>query len=293
MTASSASIPREDDAGAGGGPRYDPGGVRAQPFYLPIADEVDIFMAAWNERLPVLLKGPTGCGKTRFLEYMAWRIRAKSTPPGFDLVTVACHEDLTAGDLIGRFLLDRDGTHWVDGPLTLTVRNGGICYLDEVVEARKDTIVAIHSLTDHRRSLPIAKRGETIAAHEDFLLAVSYNPGYQSSLKDLKPSTRQRFVAIEFDHPTEAAEAEIIEHESGVNREQADALALLGSRARNLDDKGIIDGPSTRLLIAAGRLMGQGISAPRACEVAIVHAVTDDAMLQEGLAEVVQAIFGD
>jgi nitric oxide reductase NorQ protein len=266
--------------------------VDEEPFYLPVGDEVDLFLAAFAERSPVLLKGPTGCGKTRFLEHMSWRLRERPGTGGqaLPLVTIVCHEDLTASDLVGRYLLSAEGTVWVDGPLTRAVRAGGICYLDEVVEARTDTVLVIHSLTDHRRLLPIAKREEMVRAHDDFLLVVSYNPGYQSTLKDLKASTRQRFVAIEFDHPGEALETRIVAHEAGVDDAVAAALARIGRHIRNLDDQGLVEGPSTRLLIYAGRLIRRGVPARRACEVAIVHAMTDDRVLQEGMAEVVGAI---
>ncbi|MGH3664655.1 MAG: AAA family ATPase [Egibacteraceae bacterium] len=266
--------------------------VEGEPFYLPVSDEVELFLAAFAERSPVLLKGPTGCGKTRFLEHMSWRLRERSHGDGeaLALVTIACHEDLTASDLVGRYLLSTEGTEWVDGPLTRAVRGGGICYLDEVVEARTDTVVVIHSLTDHRRLLPIAKRGEVLRAHDDFLLVVSYNPGYQSTLKDLKASTRQRFVAIEFDHPDEALEARIVAHEADTDQETAAVLARIARQIRNLDDQGLVEGPSTRLLIYAGRLIRRGVPVRRACEVAIVHAMTDDHVLAEGMAEVVSAV---
>lgn len=263
--------------------------VETEPFYLPVSDEVELFLAAFEERTPVLLKGPTGCGKTRFLEYMSWRLRGGDV--GLPLTTIACHEDLTASDLIGRFLLAGTGTEWVDGPLTRAVRNGGICYLDEVVEARKDTIVAIHPLTDHRRLLPIAKQGVVLGAHDDFLLVVSYNPGYQSTLKDLKQSTRQRFIAIEFGFPREDLEARIVAHESGLDDVRAQSLARLGQRMRNLDRQDVIEGPSTRLLIYAGKLIRRGVPPMRACQVAIVHAMTDDVVVQSGLEQLVGAIF--
>lgn len=265
--------------------------VEGEPFYIPVADEVELFLAAFAERNPVLLKGPTGCGKTRFLEHMSWRLREQTSgDEALPLVTIACHEDLTASDLVGRYLLSAAGTEWVDGPLTRAVRGGGICYLDEVVEARTDTTVVIHSLTDHRRLLPIAKRGEVLRAHDDFLLVVSYNPGYQSTLKDLKPSTRQRFVAIEFDHPSESLEARIVAHEAAIDDATAAALARIGHQVRNLDDQGLVEGPSTRLLIYAGKLIRQGVTPRRACEVAIVDAMTDDPVLQEGMTEVVAAV---
>ena len=262
------------------------------PFYLPLADEVQLFEAAYAARIPVMLKGPTGCGKTRFLETMAWRLgRARAgSSPAMDLTTVACHEDLTASDLIGRYLLSPDGTSWVDGPLTAAVRAGGICYLDEVVEARKDTIVVIHALTDHRRMLPITKLGTTIQAHDDFLLVISYNPGYQSSLKDLKPSTRQRFVAIEFGYPSEEAESEIVATETGLEAEMSAQLAALAARLRILASDSRIEGPSTRLLIYAAGLIQQGVSAQRACHQAVAMTATDDPALQEGIHEVITTI---
>jgi nitric oxide reductase NorQ protein len=239
-----------------------------------------------------LLKGPTGCGKTRFVEYMAWHLARKTgAPAGFALTTVSCHEDLTATDLVGRYLLSAEGTHWIDGPLTRAVKHGGICYLDEIVEARKDTIVVIHSLTDHRRLLPIEKKGEILKAHADFFLVVSYNPGYQSSIKDLKHSTRQRFVSIEFDYPVEALEQRIIEHEAGVDAATAKALALAAMQIRHLDQQNLLEGPSTRLLIYAGRLIAQGIAPRRACDVAIIQAMTDDALLAKGIRQVIHAIF--
>ncbi|HET9652741.1 MAG TPA: CbbQ/NirQ/NorQ/GpvN family protein [Usitatibacter sp.] len=266
--------------------------VEREPFYLPVADEVALFEAAFAQRIPVLLKGPTGCGKTRFIEYMAWKLGKGATPPRhMPLVTVSCHEDLTATDLVGRYLLSGEGTEWLDGPLTRAVRAGGICYLDEVVEARKDTIVVIHSLTDHRRLLPLEKRGEVLQAHPDFFLVVSYNPGYQSTLKDLKHSTRQRFMSIDFDYPPQALEQRIVEKESGVDAALAAALAQLGAEVRRLDQQNLLEGPSTRLLVYAGRLMAQGVAPQRACEVAIVQAMTDDVLLAGGVRQVVNAIF--
>lgn len=255
------------------------------PFYLPTGDEVELFRAAYEQRIPVLLKGPTGCGKTRFVEHMAWQL---SHEP---LVTVTCHDDMTASDLIGRYLLSTDGTTWLDGPLTQAVRNGAICYLDEVVEARKDTTVILHALTDHRRILPVERLGTTIPAHPDFLLVVSYNPGYQASVKDLKASTRQRFLAIEFDYPPVDLEAEVIAHESGIDVETAQQLAFLGERLRNLDDADIIDGPSTRLLVYVGALIRKGITPLRACDVALVQAVTDDRDVQDAIRHVAGAVF--
>jgi nitric oxide reductase NorQ protein len=266
--------------------------VSAEPYYLPVGDEVAIFSAAWLARLPVLLKGPTGCGKTRFVEYMARRLGlARESLPG-NLVTVACHEDLTGSDLVGRYLLQGDETVWVDGPLTQAVKAGAVCYLDEVVEARKDTIVLIHPLTDHRRILPIDKKGEIIEAHPDFLLVISYNPGYQSALKDLKHSTRQRFVTIEFDYAPRDKEAQVIAHESGVAMEEAMRLATLGEKVRHLRASGLEEGVSTRLLVYAARLVRGGVPAPRACEVAVTKSLTDDRESQRAIAELARAIFG-
>ena len=273
-----------------------------EPFYLPIGDEVELFTASFQQKIPVLLKGPTGCGKTRFVEYMAWKLGRPLTvigegkpEPGdgasLPLVTVACHEDLTASDLVGRYLLEGDETRWIDGPLTRAVKAGAICYLDEVVEARKDTTVLIHPLTDHRRILPIEKRGQLLEAADSFLLVISYNPGYQSALKDLKHSTRQRFISIEFGHPPREIEARIIEHESGVDARTADELAKLGEKVRNLKEHGLSEGVSTRLLIYAGRLIAQGIAPRRACQVAVVWALTDDLDVQRSIEEVVSAIF--
>ena len=207
------------------------------------------------------------------------------------LITVACHEDLTASDLVGRYLLDTDGTHWTDGPLTRAVKVGAICYLDEVVEARKDTTVLIHPLTDYRRLLPIEKLGQVIEAADGFLLVISYNPGYQSALKDLKHSTRQRFIAIEFDYPPREQEAEIIAHEAGCSREASIDLARLGEKVRNLKEHGLGEGVSTRLLVYAGKLMAQGVPARRACQVAITWALTDDQEVQRSIEEVVTSIF--
>jgi nitric oxide reductase NorQ protein len=260
--------------------------VSAEPYYLPVADEVEIFTAAWESRLPVLLKGPTGCGKTRFVEHMAGRLG------GGNLITVACHEDLTGSDLVGRYLLKGDETVWVDGPLTQAVRGGAICYLDEIVEARKDTVVLIHPLTDHRRILPIDKRGEALVAHPDFLLVISYNPGYQSVLKDLKHSTRQRFVTIEFGYPPRDKEAQVIAHESGAGMDVAMRLAKLGEKVRHLKASGLEEGVSTRLLVYAGRLVRAGVPARRACEAAVIRSLTDDAESQRAIGELAEAVFG-
>ena len=276
--------------------------VRDEPYYLAVGDEIELFEAAYYQQLPVLLKGPTGCGKTRFIEFMAWKLgrpltvvkkrsKAEQNGNGIPLVTIACHEDLTASDLVGRYLLELDGTKWMDGPLTKAVKTGGICYLDEVVEARKDTTVLIHPLTDHRRVLPVDKKGQILEAHSRFSLVISYNPGYQSALKDLKHSTRQRFIALEFGPPPVNIEAEIVQNESGCTSQQAAALAKLGEKVRNLKEHGLNEGASTRLLIYAGKLMTQGISARRACQVSVVWALTDDEEFQRSVEEVVYSIF--
>ena len=277
--------------------------VRSEPYYRSVGDELELFEAAYHQHIPVLLKGPTGCGKTRFVEYMAWRLGRPITTVRNEvqdmregevrvpLVTIACHEDLTASDLVGRYLLDAQGTRWIDGPMTRAVKAGAILYLDEVVEARKDTTVLIHPLTDHRRILPVEKTGNIIEADDRFLLCISYNPHYQSALKDLKHSTRQRFISIEFDYPPVDVEAEIVAKESGCDENQAHALARLGEKIRNLREHGLAEGASTRLLIYAGRLMQQGIPARRACQVAIVWTLTDEAELQRSIEEVVLSIF--
>jgi len=264
--------------------------VTSEPYYLPLADEVAEFEAAYATRLPVLLKGPTGCGKTRFVEHMTWRLFGGADIDDH-LVTVSCHEDLTGTDLVGRYLLKGDETLWQDGPLTRAVREGSICYLDEIVEARKDTTVLIHSLTDHRRVLPIDKTGELLRAHDDFLLVISYNPGYQSILKDLNTSTRQRFVSLTFDYPDEAREAEIVAHESGVSPGVAERLAVIGAKVRNLREHGFREGVSTRLLIYAGQLIRHRIEPRRAAQVAIVEAVSDDANVQEAVAGIVDVVW--
>jgi len=264
--------------------------ILQEPYYLPMGDEEKIFTSAYRARLPVLLKGPTGCGKTRFIEYMTYRL-GKEMGISLPLITVACHEDLTGSDLVGRYLLKGEETIWVDGPLTRAVKNGAICYLDEIVEARKDTTVLIHPLADHRRILPVEKKGQVIEAHENFLLVISYNPGYQSVLKNLKHSTRQRFLSLEFDYPPRELEKKIIAHESGVSGEVAEELAKLGEKVRNLRDQGLEEGVSTRLLIYAGQLIVQGIGPRRACEVAVAKAVTDDFEVERGIQEVITAIF--
>ena len=276
--------------------------LHSEPYYLPLSDEVELFEAAYQQQLPVLLKGPTGCGKTRFIEHMAWRLGrpltvVKSGQSGASdgtsvpLVTIACHEDLTASDLVGRYLLEPEGTRWMDGPLTRAVKAGAICYLDEVVEARKDTTVLIHPLTDHRRILPVDKLGQVLIANDQFLLVISYNPGYQSAVKDLKHSTRQRFIALEFTYPGLEAEALIVERESGCTTEIAMSLARLGEKIRHLRDHGLQEGVSTRLLIYAGKMISQGIPPRRACEVSVVWALTDDQEVQRSAQEVVFSIF--
>ena len=266
--------------------------LQDEPYYLPLADEVEVFMAAYEQRLPVLLKGPTGCGKTRFVEYMAHRIyRHGESSIKQPLQTVACHEDLSATDLVGRFLLKAEETVWQDGPLSRAVKEGSICYLDEIVEARKDSTVLIHSLTDHRRILPVEKLGVILEAHPNFLLVISYNPGYQNVLKDLKPSTRQRFIAIDFDYPEHAEEARIIAHESGVSAIFSDQLARIGQKIRNLRSHGFDEGVSTRLLVYAGQLIVQGVLPRRACDAAISKAISDDVEVQRAIAELVDAVF--
>jgi nitric oxide reductase NorQ protein len=270
-----------------------------EPYYLPIRDEVEVFRAAYGARLPVLLKGPTGCGKTRFIEYMAYTLQRErigqsggsadgATAP---LITVACHEDLSASDLVGRYLLKGEETVWIDGPLTRAVKIGAICYLDEIVEARKDTTVLIHPLADYRRMLPVEKKGQMIQAHAGFLLVISYNPGYQSVLKNLKHSTRQRFVALDFDYPPKELETRIVAHESGAGADIAERLALLGEKVRHLRDHGLEEGVSTRLLIYAARLMISGIAPRRACELAVAKSITDDAETERAVTEIAKSIF--
>jgi len=250
--------------------------VADDPFYLATGNEVVLFQACAASRLPVMLKGPTGCGKTRFVEHMA---AALDRP----LITVACHEDMTAADLAGRYLLTADGTVWNDGPLTQAVRYGAICYLDEVVEARQDTTVIIHPLADNRRILPLDRKGELVPAHPDFLLVVSYNPGYQSAAKDLKESTKQRFVAIEFGYPEPDAEADIVMRETGIDRQAATALVTVAARTRNLRGRGLGEGASTRMLVHAARLMAVGIPRDEALRAGIVLPLTDDADMREAL----------
>ena len=255
---------------------------REAPYYVPIGNEVDIFAMCHARGLPVMLKGPTGCGKTRFIEHMAHRL-------GRPLVTIACHDDLSASDLTGRYLIRGGETVWVDGPLTTAVRLGAICYLDEVVEARQDTVVVMHPLSDDRRILPIEKTGELLEAAPGFQLVISYNPGYQHAVKDLKPSTRQRFVALEFDYPPAALESEIVAHESGVKRSTASSLVELATKVRRLRDQGLAEGPGTRLLVATARLIASGIPAEQACRTALVGPLTDDPDLLAAIDDLVAA----
>jgi nitric oxide reductase NorQ protein len=258
--------------------------IQQEPYYEAVSDEIGLFEAAVSSRIPLLLKGPTGCGKTRFMEYMAWKLRRP-------LITVSCHDDLTASDLVGRYLITANETVWVDGPLAHAVRVGGICYLDEVVEARKDTTVVIHPLADDRRMLPIEKHGELLRAPDEFVLTLSYNPGYQSVLKELKHSTRQRFVAIEFHYPSEALEAKIVATESGLDAATTGKLLKLAHMTRNLKGNGLDEGASTRLLVHAAKLIRRGIAPRVACHGAIAEALTDDAEMLRAIDELASSIF--
>jgi len=256
--------------------------IPEEPYYLALADEVSLFEAAYAARLPVMLKGPTGCGKTRFVQHMAWRLRRP-------LITVACNEEMSASDFLGRYLLEDGSTRWQDGPLTIAARFGAICYLDEVVEARQDTLVVIHPLTDDRRLLSLPARSEALHAHPEFHLVVSHNPGYQSALKDLKPSTKQRFGAIEFDYPPRAREVEILTHETGLAPDLAERLVSVAEAARRLKGHGLDEGISTRMLVHAGSLIHQGVSAEAACHMALVQPLTDDPDLVSALKASVRA----
>lgn len=258
--------------------------IRAEPYYEPVGDEVAVFAAAWNNQLPVLLKGPTGCGKTRFMEYMAWKLQRP-------LITVSCHDDLTASDLVGRFLIKGGETVWVDGPLARAARAGAVCYLDEIVEARRDTTVVIHPLADDRRVLPMEKIGCLLEAAAEFCLALSYNPGYQSVLKDLKASTRQRFVALSFDYPAAALEAKIVQKESGVGLDTAALLVKFAGMTRKLKGNGLDEGASTRLLVHAAKLIVAGIDPLPACECAVAQALTDDAEMLAAVNELSASLF--
>ena len=258
--------------------------IEAEPYYEPVGDEIEVFEAAYKNQLPVLLKGPTGCGKTRFMEYMSWRLKRA-------LITVSCHDDLTASDLVGRYLVTGGETIWVDGPLARSVRAGSICYLDEIVEARKDTTVVIHPLCDDRRVLPMEKLGELLAATPEFCMAISYNPGYQSVLKDLKQSTRQRFVALEFDYPDAAIEQKIVEKETAVDADIAKQLVKFAQMTRNLKGSGLDEGASTRLLVHAGKLIVIGVNPVIACSSCISQALTDDAEMLAAVNELSSSLF--
>jgi nitric oxide reductase NorQ protein len=256
------------------------GKLDVEPYYVATDHEVEIFERCHRRGLPVLLKGPTGCGKTRFVQHMAWRL-------GRPLVTVACHDDLSASDLTGRYLIRGGETIWIDGPLAVAARTGAICYLDEIVEAREDTVVVIHPLTDDRKILPVDKTGEVIAAAPGFQLVASYNPGYQHAIKDLKPSTRQRFVSLDFNFPSATIEAQIVAHEAGLKRSVATSLVDVAHRVRRLRDQGLAEGPGTRLLVSAGRLIAEGTPPARACQVAIAAALTDDPDLLSAIGDII------
>lgn len=258
--------------------------VKKEPYYHPVNDEIERYEAAYDVRMPVMLKGPTGCGKSRFVEHMAWKLKKP-------LITVACNEDMTASDLVGRFLLDVNGTKWQDGPLTTAARIGAICYLDEVVEARQDTTVVIHPLTDHRRQLPLEKKGELVDAHPDFQIVISYNPGYQSMMKDLKQSTKQRFGAMSFDYPESDVESKIVAHESGIDAATAERLVQVAQSSRNLKGHGLDEGMSTRLLIYAAQLITKGITPVAACQMALVEPITDDPDMRDTLGAAVSTFF--
>jgi nitric oxide reductase NorQ protein len=258
--------------------------IKDEPYYQPVAKEIELFEAAFKNRLPLLLKGPTGCGKTRFMEHMAWRLKRP-------LITVSCHDDLTASDLVGRYLITGGETVWVDGPMARAVRAGAILYLDEIVEARKDTTVVIHPLADDRRVLPMEKTGELLEAPPEFCLAISYNPGYQSVLKDLKQSTRQRFVALEFNYPAAALERKIVMHETGVEESLAERLVKFAGMTRNLKGSGLDEGASTRLLVHAGKLIASGIDPRAACRGAIAEALTDDPEMLAAVNELSASLF--
>ncbi len=258
--------------------------VHQEPFYQAQGDEVALYEAAYAARLPVMVKGPTGCGKSRFIEYMAWKLNKP-------LITVACNEDMTASDLVGRYLLDANGTRWLDGPLTTAARIGAICYLDEIVEARQDTTVVIHPLTDHRRTLPLDKKGELIQAHPDFQLVISYNPGYQNLMKDLKQSTKQRFVGFDFEYPSATVETEILAKETGMDIDVSAKLVKIGATARNLKGHGLDEGISTRLLVYAATLIKAGVEPRAACRMALVRPITDDADIRDTLDHAIDAVF--
>ena len=255
------------------------------PYYQPVGDECVLFEHAWRNQLPLLIKGPTGCGKTRFVAHMAAKLNRA-------LTTVSCHDDLTASDLTGRWLLRGGETIWQDGPLTRSVRQGGICYLDELVEARKDVTVILHPLTDDRRMLPLERTGELLEASEGFMLVVSYNPGYQNILKSLKPSTRQRFVAIEFDFPPPKVEAKIVSTESGLELSRSERLVALAGNIRNLKGRDLEEGASTRLLVYCAKLIVSGVRLEDAIRIAMIEPLTDDREIKRALNDLVVAIFG-
>ena len=258
--------------------------ITREPYYRAVSTEVELYEAAYSARMPVMLKGPTGCGKSRFVEYIAWKLKKP-------LITVACNEDMTASDLVGRYLLDASGTQWHDGPLTVAARIGAICYLDEVVEARQDTTVVIHPLTDHRRQLPLEKKGEMVNCHPDFQLVISYNPGYQSLMKDLKQSTKQRFGAIDFDYPDAEIETAIVMHETKVDKAVAEKLVQIAHRARNLKGHGLDEGISTRLLTYAGQLIARGVAPKAACQMTLVRPITDDPDMRDTLDAAINTYF--
>ena len=260
--------------------------ITEEPYYEAQSNEVALYEAAYEARLPVMVKGPTGCGKSRFVEHMAWKL-------GRPLITVACNEDMTASDLVGRYLLDANGTRWLDGPLTTAARIGAICYLDEIVEARQDTTVVIHPLTDNRRVLPLEKKGELLHAHPDFHLVISYNPGYQSLMKDLKQSTKQRFGGLDFNYPEHQTETEIVAHETGISAEIAGKLVNIAERARNLKGHGLDEGISTRMLVYAGSLIAKGVKPLPACRVALVRPITDDPDMRDALDAAVTTFFSE
>lgn len=258
--------------------------IEEKPNYIEQSNEEKLFCYAWERRIPLIIKGPTGCGKTRFIQYMAYRLRQP-------LITVSCHEDLTASDLIGRYLLKGDETVWQDGPLTRAVRYGGICYLDEIVEARNDTTVLIHSLTDDRRILYLDRTGEIIKAHPDFMMVLSFNPGYQSIKKNLKESTKQRFSSLIFDHPTKEVEAKIISSETGLSEDESTTIAIIGEKVRNLQGYGLVEGASTRLLVYAGRLIKEGLHPWQACKIAITQSLTDDPEVMNSIRDVIKMFY--
>ncbi|MFV0437676.1 MAG: CbbQ/NirQ/NorQ/GpvN family protein [Desulfopila sp.] len=258
--------------------------IREEPFYLARGNEVELALAAYRNRFPLLLKGPTGCGKTRFMQYLAWRVQRP-------LVTVSCHDDLSTSDLVGRYLIRANETVWVDGPLTMAVKAGAICYLDEIVEARKDTTVVIHPLADDRRELPVEKLGKLFLAAPTFMLSVSYNPGYQSVLKDLKPSTRQRFVSLSFAYPEPELEQRIVCEEGEVERHLAARLVKLAQMTRGLKESGLPEGASTRLLIQAARLHKDGIAIAEACRAGITHSLSDDPDILGAMDEMIASLF--